>query len=259
MKIKKYLSQNIFGLYIFKALTLIRLSYQKLTSSNSTIFFYYNQTKILIENELSFSSNCIDLGASKGDILDVIIKTCPEGQHIAVEPIPIFFKFLQHFYKLKNVTIINAITLDFDGLSPFYFQSNEPAISGVTEVNKQLNSVKTLYLPVVKLDSIINKKMSCDLIKIDCIGSELSIIKGAISVLNRSHPIIIFDFIEAHYTKLMAEELYEILTSLGYSIFPLSEYPDASKLNLTEFITIVFEKKQSHFFAFSKASKKNKH
>ena len=110
-------------------------------------------------------------------------------------------------------------------------------------------------MPVVKLDSIINKKISYDLIKIDCIGSELSIIKGAISVLSRNHPIIIFDFIDLHYTKIMAEELHELMSSIGYSIFPLNDYPNASKLNLTEFITLVFDIKQSHFFAKSKTSK----
>ncbi len=253
--IKKYLSLNIFSLYIFKVLTRIRLFFQEITKNNSTIFFHYYQTKVLIEKNLNISSNCIDLGASKGDILDLIIKSSPKGQHIAIEPIPVFCKFLRHYYKSKNVEVINAIALDFDGTAPFYFQTNEPAISGFSKVNKHLNSIEHLHLPVIKLDSIIENDLFYDLIKIDCIGSELSIIKGAVSILTRDKPLIIFDFIAAHFNTENANELFELLSGIGYSIFLLSDYPNALKLSITDFKTSVFDKKQSHFFAGLKKTK----
>ena len=253
--IKKYLSLNIFGLYLFKVLTRIRLYYQKVTKNNSTIFFHYDQTKLLIEKNLNSSSNCIDVGASKGDILDLIIKSSPKGQHIAIEPIPIFYNFLQHYYKSKNVQVINAIALDFEGTAPFYFQTNEPAISGFSKVNKNINSVRNLHLPVIKLDSIVANDLSYDLIKIDCIGSELSIIKGAVLVLMRNKPLIIFDFIGAHFNNEKADELYELLSVIGYSIFLLSNYPNALKLSTIDFKTSVFDKGQSHFYASHKLLK----
>jgi len=91
--------------------------------------------------------------------------------------------------------------------------------------------------------------LSYDLIKIDCIGSELSIIKGAVSVLKRDKPIIIFDFIAAHFNNQKAEELYKILSDIGYCIFLLGNYPSGLKLSLKEFKTYIFDKNQSHFFA----------
>lgn len=56
---------------------------------------YDRQTKAIIRQVCSPSSNCIDVGCFQGDILECMIQSAPEGRHIAFEPIPVQFQLLQ--------------------------------------------------------------------------------------------------------------------------------------------------------------------
>lgn len=250
--IKKYLSLHVSGLYIFKYLTRIRLCYQKIFRSKSSIFFYYTQTKALIEQELNATSIAIDVGASKGDILDIILDKSPLGAHIAIEPIPIFYNFLNRYYRSKKIEFFNAVALDRIAKVPFYFQTNQPAISGYSKVNKQLDKAQELTLETVTVDSITSNMKVYDLIKIDCIGSELLVIKGAVSTLKRDKPLLIFDFIGAHFKEHDANKLYTTLSDIGYRIYLLDNYPKANPLSITEFNNSVFKDEKSHFYASHK-------
>ena len=48
-----------------------------------------------IIKKLPVSANCIDVGAYKGEILDLFMKVAPHGQHFGIEPLPAHFDFLQ--------------------------------------------------------------------------------------------------------------------------------------------------------------------
>lgn len=52
-------------------------------------------TKKIIRKHCSATSNCIDAGAHKGEVLDWFLKFAPEGKHFAFEPVPDLFRDLQ--------------------------------------------------------------------------------------------------------------------------------------------------------------------
>ena len=188
--LKAILSHNVLGLYLFKCITYSRLRVLRLINSKSESFLHHLKIEEILRKELKADANCIDIGASKGDVLDLIIKACPHGQHIAIEPIPVFCTFLKRYYANKSVHIINTVISEQEETVAFYFVTNEPATSGVTKVNKPNNKFIELSLVSRNLDSLLvgNQKTHC--IKVDCVGSELAVFKGAKGLLERQKPLI---------------------------------------------------------------------
>ncbi|NNE78038.1 MAG: FkbM family methyltransferase, partial [Pricia sp.] len=188
----------------------------------------------------------IDVGASKGDILDLVIDVCPDGNHIAIEAIPVFCRFLESYYAHKPVKVINA---EHDGNMPFYFVANEPAISGTTKTNKPNRGVDRLNLPSIGLDSIFAEDYQVHCIKIDCIGSELAVIKGASQMLANQKPLIVFECTPTHNTIGMALELYDYLHTFRYNIYLLDKYPEHLPLDRDGFKFSIFNQSKCQFFA----------
>lgn len=56
---------------------------------------YDFETFLILKRDLKENSNCIDVGAHKGYILQRIIKQAPGGVHFAIEPIPALFRKLE--------------------------------------------------------------------------------------------------------------------------------------------------------------------
>ena len=247
--LKAILSHNVLGLYLFKCITYSRLRVLRLINSKSESFLHHLKIEEILRKELKADANCIDIGASKGDVLDLIIKACPHGQHIAIEPIPVFCTFLKRYYANKSVHIINTVISEQEETVAFYFVTNEPATSGVTKVNKPIHKFIELSLVSRNLDSLLvgNQKTHC--IKVDCVGSELAVFKGAKGLLESQKPLILFECTATHNTKAMAKEMYDLLIGLGYSIFLLEAYPKHQSLNFENFKDSIFYQYKCQFFA----------
>ena len=56
---------------------------------------YDRMTIVLIKKLLKKESNCVDVGAHRGEILQKIMKQAPDGMHHAFEPIPFLFEHLK--------------------------------------------------------------------------------------------------------------------------------------------------------------------
>jgi hypothetical protein len=55
---------------------------------------YDRLTRKILKNQLEVNFNCIDVGCHKGEILDLMLKYAPEGEHYAFEPIPYLYQEL---------------------------------------------------------------------------------------------------------------------------------------------------------------------
>ncbi len=246
--LKQFLSNSVLGLYIFKYITRFRLFYFRLTNSKIPVFFHMFQTQQVYKNLLSNNANSIDVGASKGDILDFVLDTSPKGHHIAFEAIPIYSTFLKSFYSSKQVTVYNAAVSDTEGFSDFHFVQSEPAISGITKKNKPSSKFDTMRIPKLSLDYIIPIDFHVDCLKIDCIGSEYYVLFGAINILRRCRPFIILECTATHNTHLMVVEIYKLLTELGCNIYLLENYPKLIKFTEIDMIKAIFEDGKCDFF-----------
>ena len=82
--------------------TAIRLGIDdQLRSLRSTLHPVYRRQRfdnqhlrLLLRSTLSENSNCIDIGAYRGRVLEEFIRVAPYGRHIAYEPLPHTSKYL---------------------------------------------------------------------------------------------------------------------------------------------------------------------
>src|ERR1044072_9878233 len=89
---------------------------------------YDKQTLNIIKKICRDDSNCIDVGAHKGEVLDQILRFAPKGTHFAFEPIPDMYNNLVAKYKSKpNCKIYDIALSDKQGTSTFNYVISNPS------------------------------------------------------------------------------------------------------------------------------------
>jgi FkbM family methyltransferase len=96
----------------------------------------------------------------------------------------------------ERVYIVPAAVGNFEGVAAFHLSNNDGSSSSLAQFHDhaaKLNSGKSSYVPVVRLDSILQQipdHIKVDKIKIDAQGFDLEVIKSAGSQLHRFKSII---------------------------------------------------------------------
>lgn len=155
---------------------------------------YDQQTKAVIKRCLSVDSNCVDVGCHEGEVLEIMLKYAPNGQHFGFEPLPNFFEKLEakfpancHFYQLG---LSNE-----KGVSSFNYVLSNPGYSGLKKrrYDKQNEKDTTLTVQIDLMDNILPSNIKIDFIKIDVEGAEFLVMSGARNIIKKNKPIIVFE------------------------------------------------------------------
>ncbi|HRY33780.1 MAG TPA: FkbM family methyltransferase [Bacteroidales bacterium] len=173
-------------------------------------------------------SCCIDVGCHKGEILDVILKLSPEGNHWAFEPIPEFCRQLEKKYTGRAVHIMPFALSDEKQTVSFQHVLNAPAYSGLKKRKYDIKNplIQEITVEAVPLDQILNQAVKIDFMKIDVEGAEYAVIRGAKEMIARDKPVIIFEFGTgaADCYGVNARMMYELLGANGLQISLLKNY-----------------------------------
>jgi len=157
---------------------------------------YDADTRAILRKILNPDSNGIDIGCHKGEILDLMLKSAPQGKLFAFEPIPVLFQSLVSKYiSNPNVRIFNTALYDTKGTTSFQHVVNAPAYSGIKKRvydGRQVN-IKPIMVQTDLLDNILPSDVKVDLIKIDVEGAELPVMRGSLVTIRRNRPVIIFE------------------------------------------------------------------
>ena len=185
-------------------------------------------TNKILRRELIPAANCVDVGAHKGEILDLFLQYAPLGKHAAFEPIPAMVSALQSSHG-KRVTIYPYALGSRTGKALFNHVINDPAYSGLQQRSyKHANPViEHIEVEVRKLDDVLaNRSSKIDLVKIDVEGGELDVLLGAQSLLSSDQPVLIFEFGKgaSEFYGTMPHHMMELLQSLNYSLWTLSGF-----------------------------------
>jgi len=157
---------------------------------------YDRQTSRVIRRTCKPGSNCIDVGAHKGEVLDFILKCAPEGTHFAFEPIPLLYEGMKKKYAHRpNCRIYNIALSNEKGTTSFNYVVSNPSYSGLIKRKYDRENEEDLQITVAtdRLDHIIPGDMKIDLVKIDVEGGELLVLEGAKSNIRRCRPVFIFE------------------------------------------------------------------
>jgi FkbM family methyltransferase len=140
-------------------------------------------------------SNCIDVGCHKGEMLDLILRFSPRGQHFCFEPLPDLFDGLIQKNYPPNCHFFDLALSREKGETSFNYVISNPSYSGIlrrrydrADEEDTLITVKTDLL-----DNIIPPDMHIDFIKIDVEGAEMLVLEGAHRTIERCKPIIVFE------------------------------------------------------------------
>ena len=215
---------------------------------------YDRLTKSIMKNSIQKDWNCIDIGCHKGEILDVILKYAPNGNHWAFEPIPDYFQQLQKKYSSK-VKIMDVALSDQKGQSQFNFVKNAPAYSGINKRQYQVENpdIVKLNVELNRLDDIIPVNQKIDFIKIDVEGAEYAVIKGGIECIKRCKPMIIFEFGlgASDYYGTKPGDMFDLLENeVGLKIYTLKNGLSQSKpFSRDEFVRCYNQKEEYYFIA----------
>lgn len=218
-------------------------------------------TKKILARQLMASSNCIDVGAHKGEILDLFLGFAPQGRHAAFEPIPALYRSLQTNYTERASVYPYALS-NRSGNMLFNVVQDDPAYSGLQQ-RKYKNdkpNIETIEVEVRKLDEVMaTRNYAISLIKIDVEGGELDVLKGATSILKADQPLLIFEFGKgaSEFYGTMPHHLKEFLDEHHYSIWTLSDFWNRKQPLDSSRLKKAYESGSDYYFVAAKATTGN--
>lgn len=189
---------------------------------------YDRLTKAIISRTVKNDTICIDIGAHKGEILDLFLKNDPKTKHFAFEPIPELYNKLVLKYA-ETCNIFPFALSNTEGETTFQFVRNASAYSGIKKRDYSIKNPDILELKVQvrRLDSIIPDSVKVGFIKIDVEGAEFLVLKGAQSILKKDKPFVIFEcgLGASDYYGTKPEEVYDFFQNdVNLSISLLSDW-----------------------------------
>ncbi len=206
----------------------------------------------IINKVCDIKSVCVDVGANKGRILQMMINAAPGATHIAYEPLPKMYNLL--IRKFASAARIYKIALtDEKGISPFYHTLEDTAYSGMRKRDypKKFHLEK-LDVATDKMDSLIDEDIKVALIKIDVEGAEYKVIKGATETIKRCKPVVIFEFGlgGSEEFDVSPQMMWDYFTkTLNYRIYTLKGFlKDGKHIERKKFVDI-YTKGNIFYFA----------
>jgi len=177
---------------------------------------YDRLTEIIMRRVIQHNSNCIDIGCHKGEILDIMLELAPDGKHTGFEPIPGFYNVLAEKYAGK-ATILPYALSDKEGTADFQYVRNAPAYSGLRKREYQVTpDIEVIQVEIKTLDDLMRDQI-IHFIKIDVEGGELDVLNGAIDIIRKNKPFIIFEFGvgASNYYNSTPEKMFSLLCNEG--------------------------------------------
>jgi len=213
---------------------------------------YDKQTKRIMQIVLEDESTFIDVGSHKGEVLELALKISKKGKHFAFEPIPNLFHKLNNKYGSK-CEVLNYGLSDQKKQSSFQHVTTNPAYSGIRKrTYPKDEQVETIQIQLDTLDNQLKQHDRVDMIKIDVEGAELEVLKGGKKIIEKFHPIIVFEHglgASDHYNT-SPEDILSFFDYHQYQLFTLKGFiADEPALLRNEFIDFYLTNKEYYFLA----------
>jgi FkbM family methyltransferase len=212
------------------------------------------RTQELMKRTIADGMNCVDVGAHLGVMLHEMVKLSPSGRHHAFEPVPYKADWLRK--KFPSVGVHEMALSDQSGKAEFFLHADTSSLSALRQSAENPNPEKTT-VPVRRLDDVLPESHRVDFLKIDAMGAEYLVLRGAERILETSRPVVIFECTEAilRAFDLKAELPFAYLTNEHrYDLFSLRGYVrNETPLDLDRFVAaMVFPFEAFNFVAIAR-------
>ncbi len=204
---------------------------------NLKIIFDYLLTKF--GNTVMLNSCALDIGANIGNHSLYFSKFFKNVY--AFEPNPKTYDLLFLNSKLeKNIKAFNFGLGQFNNVVKFKTSSQNIGASKVVDGFNNVLSDDEIFVNIIRLDDvheILHESIS--LIKLDVEGQELNVIKGAINIINKYSPIILFEQHANDFVNGKSAVIKE-LESLGYHFIIIEDKFYFNKIIFGKYLSFIF-------------------
>jgi FkbM family methyltransferase len=146
--------------------------------------------RLVLASVLRHDSNCIDIGAGTGDILEDITRIAPDGTHIAYEAVPEQIAKLRE--RFPQVDARHVAVSDTNGQASFVHVPGEAEWSGLRDYQDiSGRQTRTLSVATVRLDDDLPPSYVPACVKIDVNGAERQVLEGAVRTLSIHRPVVL--------------------------------------------------------------------
>jgi FkbM family methyltransferase len=168
---------------------------------------------------LTSDANTIDIGAHLGSQLSLQVQLAHRGHHMAFEPVPQKARWLRQ--KFPEVDVREVALSQEASRKDFFVNTARPGYSGLRKHEASDAEVYRITVEQQSLDEVLGDEAEIDFIKIDVEGGELFVLKGAVRVLARCKPTLLFESTSSGLNAwgLSPDDLFQFLTEQGYRIF----------------------------------------
>jgi len=216
---------------------------------------YDRQTMRVIRKVCKTNSNCIDVGCHKGEVLDAILKSAPEGKHFAFEPLPELFRELQEKYRGTNCTVSQVAVTNQKAQLPFNYVTTNPSYSGLRKRKYDRRNEKEMEIIVNAdtLDNLVPLETKIDFIKIDVEGAELFVLQGAEKLIKKNKPVIVFEYGlgGSDYYEPDPGKIFSLINEYGYRVSLLHRWlKSENPLSMEDFKKQYYGKLNYFFIAY---------
>jgi len=192
-------------------------------------------------------ASCVDVGANMGHILAAMVESCPQGRHVAFEPVPTLAQDLRR--RFPRVDVRAQGVADVPGRTSFTVVPGKPSRSGISAtLDLTIDaSVQEIEIEVTTLDQALPADFRPALVKVDVEGGELEVLLGARRVLGEHRPILA---LEHQYGRRSDPErtlrIHDVVTELGYELRTI----DGTPLERQRFADLVAARAEWNFLAY---------
>ena len=180
----------------------------------------------VLQQVLVEDSVCVDVGAHAGAILTHMVRLAPNGNHLAVEPLPAFAEQLREAF--PGVDVQQCALAATSGSSTFSAVTSNPAYSGLRRrpYDRPDEQVEEITVQIERLDDLVGKHRPVRLLKVDVEGGEVGVLQGATRLLTEDRPFVAFEFgaAAARAYGSRAEDAYAILNDAGLRVTTLARW-----------------------------------
>lgn len=198
--------------------------------------------KILLTSLCEPDRVFMDIGSHIGSIISAVQHRIPGVAIVAVEADPEKAGWLKKKY--PDVQVHNCAVGSAPGEVAFEVDLDRPGFSSLASNLKSRGRVRTIRVPMQRLDDLYTGSKAVDLIKIDVEGMELAVLRGATAILARFRPTVYFESGPqgAAAFGYTSEQLFDWFTQHDYQIFvPNRVAHDGTPLKQDSFI-------ESHYY-----------
>ena len=170
--------------------------------------------------ELPATASCVDVGASQGDVLRLMVRHAAAGRHVAFEPLPELAAALRA--EFPQVDVRACALYDAAGTLPFHRVRASHWHSSLSAMDRASGALETFPVAVERLDDVLPAGYVPALIKIDVEGAEGGVLAGARHTLRAHRPVVIFEHgAHARHFPHGTAQVFATLQDAGLSVFDI--------------------------------------